>query len=127
MQRDPGLEKFLNKVKAITSGFTYPIRDFEQLATNFGGENASVTWEGKKVNVGQARKIFPDYYFPVESEDDLLMKAVNLELVRPGHDLRLDRAKETTLSAKGQPPGERFEPLQTKAQGGPSIGRGHSK
>jgi hypothetical protein len=88
-------KEFLDKVRRVTSGkLKYPIHNFRQLADALGGENAMVTWEGRAVPIGQARKLLPDDYFPIESEEDLHVIAVNLEMLRPGNSL--------TTAARGQ-------------------------
>jgi hypothetical protein len=63
----------------------YPIHNFKQLADALGGDEAEVTYEGKSHKVKEAKKVLPDDFFPVESEEDLLAKASYIRArLRPG-------------------------------------------
>jgi len=105
--QQPELNEFINKVKSISGGLTYPIQNFGQLARALGGEQSSIEWEGRKVPVGQAKQLFPDYFFPIESEGDLFAKVVNLELLRPGNKLGSGpRGQEMNASPDRTPPVE---------------------
>jgi hypothetical protein len=125
-------KEFLDKVRRVTSGkLKYPIHNFRQLAEALGGENAMVTWEGQSLPMGQARKLLPDDYFPIESEEDLFVKAVNLELLRPGNSLATAaRGEESPPSPDRKPPSRSVDDPEFRArmkgrQGGPAQFKGH--
>lgn len=129
--KQPELGEFLNKVKSISGRLRYPIHNFEQLVKALGGAQATVDWEGRKVAVGQAKHIFPNHFFPIESEDDLLTKAVNLELLRPGTKLASGaKGQEMQPTPDRRPPGHAFDEREVLEKlkghaGGPAVVRGH--
>ena len=121
----PELSAFIDKVRSVSERLTYPIEDSRQLIESLGGEQATIEWEGVTHQAGQAVKVVPDDYFPIESEEDLLVKAVNLELLRPDSPLAsVEMASEEKLPAAGEPPSRTVEDYRSPAsdrEGGPSV------
>jgi hypothetical protein len=65
-------------VRKITAYGKYPLENFGHLLQALGGENASYEFQGKKGKVSDLRHMIPEYYFPVLSEEDLLLKIDDL-------------------------------------------------
>jgi hypothetical protein len=71
--------------RRVSGKAKYPLHNFNQVAEALGGENAEVTYEGKPHKIGDAKKVLPDGFFPIESEEDLIAKASYLRArLRPG-------------------------------------------
>jgi hypothetical protein len=121
------LQEFLQKAKRVSDQLNYPIVDTEQLAEALGGHEAKVAWGGRRHKVSQAVKVVPDYYFPIESEEDLLVKAVNLELFRPGTRIApLKMARERKEKSADKRPPRSIQKLGLRVtgksiEGGPAI------
>lgn len=125
MSRDKSTEKeFLRQVEKISKKLTYPIADKAALLKAVGGDKAAVEWRGQKHRAGQAVEVVPDYFFPIESDDDFATKAANLELLRPGSDLAPDMADEEPASpARKRPEAAVGKPPKQikRQQGGPAL------
>jgi hypothetical protein len=84
----PHMPRHYNEIekvaKKVSEKAKYPIKNFHELAEALGGEDASVEYEGKGQKIGQAKKLLPDGFFPVESEQDLIAKVAYVEMVRRG-------------------------------------------
>lgn len=97
--------------KKVSEKAKYPIKDFKQLADALGGEDASVDYGGKGQKIGQAKKMLPDGFFPVESQEDLIAKIGYVEMLRRGvkeehtpgekRDKAPDDAGEPNVPVKG--------------------------
>jgi hypothetical protein len=91
--------------KRVSEKAKYPIRNFKQLADAFGGEDATIEFEGQGRKLGQVKKLIPDEFFPVESEEDLIAKGSYLyQRFRPVEDAH------TPAEKKDSPPDESPEP-----------------
>jgi hypothetical protein len=119
----PEEDKFVKKVQELTRRLNFPIRNADELAHQLGGPDATVEWEGKGHKVAQAIKIMPEYYFPVESEEDLIVKAANLELLRHGNKLDPGhKGEERKPTPDRKPPREKVGDLPKRGrEGGPAI------
>lgn len=71
-------EDVLEIAKRVSARLTYPIKDYKQLSEALGGDDAEVELKGRKYKPGQARKLFPGDYFPIDSEEDLVAKIGDL-------------------------------------------------
>jgi hypothetical protein len=124
VDEQPELTAFLDKVRRISERLTYPVKDSRELVELLGGEQATIDWEGVSYQVDEAVKIVADYYFPIKSEEDLFVKAVNLELLRPDSPLALvEMASEQKLPAE-EPPSRTVEDYPSPAagtEGGPAV------
>jgi hypothetical protein len=56
----------------------FPIRDHGHLNQLLGGKDKEFKFKDKKLNGEDIMRMFPANYFPIESEDDLIDKAVKL-------------------------------------------------
>jgi hypothetical protein len=66
------------KVARDFSGTTeYPVKNFGQFQRALGGDRGSVTLLGETYRVSELRDIIPQEYFPIESEEDLVMKVTS--------------------------------------------------
>lgn len=72
------VDEVVKTARAIEGRLKYPIRNFKELADALGGEDAEVEHEGRKRKIGQLRRLVPPEYFPVDSTEDLIAKAVEL-------------------------------------------------
>lgn len=130
MPNEAELNKFLKKLEPFLSRMTYPIQNFEQLANFLGGMQEPIRWQARSIKVWQIRKILPGYLFPIESQEDLLVKAVNLELLRPGNKLVSSQmGKEIEPSSDRKSPSKDVDEPEFRSKfkgqmGGPSIFRG---
>jgi len=63
----------------------YPIKSFDDLATQLGGKGASFKFGGATTKVGDLQKHIPADTFPITSEDDMHHKASRLRTrIPPG-------------------------------------------
>lgn len=132
MKTDRAEEKhFVDRVRKLASKLDYPINDRDALVKSFGGSDAKVEWAGQKHHVRQAVQIIPDYYFPVDSEEDLIVKAVNLEMLRQGTDLPPENVgpeqdpepgRKPPRAEVGRPPAK-----PSHKEGGPALVVGERK
>ena len=72
------VDEIVQTAKAIEPRLRYPIHNFKELADALGGEDAEVDFAGQKRKVGQVRRLLPPEYFPIDSTEDLIAKAVEL-------------------------------------------------
>jgi hypothetical protein len=70
----PDVVDVIRAVRQAVARVTYPIRDFDELATALGG----VTIAGGAFSVADAQRLLPPYYFPIGSEEDLIAKVADL-------------------------------------------------
>lgn len=104
----------------------FPIHNFQQLETAFGGTDAELQYRGKGQKLGQLRRELPEGFFPIESEQDFIAKVSYLENRSdprsgghtPGE--QRDRAPEDA----GEPP---FQKAEEKRPGGVPAIRGHGR
>jgi hypothetical protein len=84
----------------------FPLRNFGDLASALGGEDADVNYKGKGQKLGQVRKMIPEGFFPVESREDLIVKIAYLQTrdQRPADDHTPAEEKKEPKSDAGQPP-----------------------
>lgn len=78
MQVHPDLQDTLSVVKQVNASGKYPIANFDALAQAMGGDKASITFRGRTLTMADARNVIPGYYFPIQSESDLLSKMADL-------------------------------------------------
>lgn len=78
MQVHPDLQDTLAVVKQVNAKGKYPIENFDALAQAMGGDKASITFRGRTLTMADARNVIPAYYFPIQSESDLLAKMADL-------------------------------------------------
>jgi len=121
-QREPrGLGEIVSAAKDFSGKARYPVPGFQRLGAAPGGENAPVTAVGERPKVGDLRDVVPAEYFPIESEDDLVMKVASAFASDPGRSFEPALMGET-LSA---PPGDHPAPPEPPAQH-PQL-RGHQQ
>ena len=65
-------------VKRVIEATKFPINSYDDLAESLGGEDATITFRGRTMTVGEIRKMVPAYYFPFSSEKDLIAKISDL-------------------------------------------------
>jgi hypothetical protein len=104
-QREPtGLKEIISAAHAFSSKTEYPVRDFNQFARALGGEVATVTLLGETYTISELRDIVPAEYFPIESEDDLIMKVASGFASAPGTPFKPVRMGEHLPVPPENPP-----------------------
>ena len=78
IQVHPDLQDTIAVVKQVNAKSKYPIENFDALAKAMGGEQASITFRGRTLTMADARNVIPSYYFPIQSEADLMAKMADL-------------------------------------------------
>ena len=74
LQQHPEVDEVIRALKTISSKGKYPIQSFDDLAASLGGPKDSVTFRGQSLTVEQLRSLIPSYYFPINSQQDLIAK-----------------------------------------------------
>lgn len=119
------LEEATRWADRVSERVTYPVRDAKQLAAAVGDDDSmEVEYAGRKMSLGQIKKMLPDAFFPVESREDLIARIGHLETrtERPEPAPKGEQRKEAPADA-GEPPELKQEP---RRGGFPGI-RGHGK
>ncbi len=83
IQVHPDLQDTIAVVKQVNAKGKYPIESFDELAKTMGGDHASITFRGRTLTMADARNVIPAYYFPIQSEADLLAKMADLSKGMP--------------------------------------------
>jgi hypothetical protein len=84
----------------------FPLKNFGDIASALGGEDAEVEYQGKGQKLGQVRKLIPDGFFPVESREDLIVKMAYLQTRgrKPEDDHTPGEQKKEAKADAGEPP-----------------------
>jgi hypothetical protein len=99
-----GPDDVLEMAKQVSGRVQYPIRDFKSLAAAVGGEDAEFNFKGKRYKPGQVRKVFPEDYFPIESEEDLVAKVGDLVARGAGEpDVKWGKQEDRAPEGKKRP------------------------
>jgi hypothetical protein len=84
-------EKEIRRVGAeLKDRSAFPIESFDDLVEQLGGEDARVSYDGRRYRVRPFRGFVPRNYFPLISEGDFVDKAKDLD----GHAERAKKAKK---------------------------------
>jgi hypothetical protein len=71
------LDEIERIAKDVSKKARYPINSSDELLQALGGQNASITYEGKSRKATEARQV-PNEVFPIESEKDFVAKMASL-------------------------------------------------
>lgn len=105
-QLPQSLREIISVVHDVSAKAQYPIGNFGQLAQALGGDKGSVTLLGETYKVSELRNIVPPEYFPIESEEDLVMKVTSGYVSRPGASMDFARGQKLDAPPAGhQQPG----------------------
>jgi len=106
--------------KRISEQTRYPIRDFKQLADVLGGEEATFEYKGNGRKLGQLKKMVPDGFFPVDSQEDLIAKIGYLHITNrlAPNDHTPGEKRDKAPDDAGEPPPKEERPSPGKI---PSI------
>jgi hypothetical protein len=74
----PEVEEVVRASKQISSRVHYPVANANELVEALGGDEATLTFQGRPYRVGDLRLMVPAYYFPIGNEDDLIAKLADL-------------------------------------------------
>lgn len=83
----PELAETAALVKRINTRAQYPINSLSDLTEALGGPDATVTFHGRTMTLGEVREFVPAYYFPISSERDLIAKLSDIQ-ARPAPPAR---------------------------------------
>lgn len=98
-----GLREIVDAARKVSGATQYPIENFGQLAKALGGEHGSVTLLGETYKISELRNIVPPEYFPIESEEDLVMKVASGYYSRPGAPKPQTMGKKLDAPPQGHP------------------------
>jgi hypothetical protein len=70
----PEVADVIRTVKHAVARVKYPIQNFDELAEALGG----FTIAGGSFSQAEAQRLLPPYYFPIASEEDLIVKIADL-------------------------------------------------
>jgi hypothetical protein len=73
----PSIREIMSAARDFSAKTEYPIKDFDQFEKALGGDTAAVTLLGETYKASELRDIIPPECFPVESEEDLVMKVAS--------------------------------------------------
>ncbi|SDS74371.1 MTH865 family protein [Actinopolymorpha singaporensis] len=71
------VQRYADQVSERTD---YPIRNVRDLVGALGDEDTEVQHRGRRIKLGQLRRMLPESFFPVESREDLIAKLGHLEV-----------------------------------------------
>lgn len=123
------MKQFIKDVRKISRGIHYPVASRSDLISGLGGPDTSVEWKGRNHKLGQAANVVPDTFFPIESEEDFVNKAANLELMAPDSELVVhDMGQESPAKdGQGEPPGNLEEGAPRKPGPALVVGQRHHR
>jgi hypothetical protein len=76
----PDVSDVIRAVKHAVARVTYPVRTVDELADALGG----LTIAGGAFSLADAERLLPPYYFPILSEEDLVVKVADLRAQAAG-------------------------------------------
>jgi hypothetical protein len=84
----------------------FPLKNFGDIASALGGDDAEVEYRGKRQKIGQVRNMVPEGFFPVESQEDLIVKIAYLQTRdrKPEDDHTPGEEKKEPKADAGNPP-----------------------
>src|SRR2546429_9264255 len=71
------LQEVISIAQRVSNKTTYPINNVDQLVNALGGDNTSAKIGNRNQTAAELRRV-PVAYFPITSEEDLVMKLANI-------------------------------------------------
>lgn len=76
----PEVADVIRILQVVSAKTTYPIQSFDHLIEACGGDDATITVQGREVRLAELQPAIPAYYFPIGSEDDLIAKIADVRV-----------------------------------------------
>ncbi|HEX6290597.1 MAG TPA: DUF6065 family protein [Herpetosiphonaceae bacterium] len=93
LQHYPEVVDLISTLKMLSKQTVYPIQTPDDFVAALGGPDATISFHGRSFSLAALRSAIPAYYFPIDSEDDLIAKLADVQArVRGGPPVQPDHA-----------------------------------